>query len=70
QSGRYLAYLCITGRLKAVSKEMKELSNTMQNAETQKFNELVASLCRCNGETIVRKNVWKVAGNRLEVSGQ
>ncbi len=57
--------LCIDGRLKARSPEMKRLIREAQNEEAEAFNDKVAALYWGRHETITRVRVHKIAGEKL-----
>lgn len=65
-AGRYLVDLCVGGRLKATSKEMKQYITLMQQAEAEAFNDAVAEVFECDPNFIVRRRVNKVAGERIQ----
>jgi hypothetical protein len=59
-AGRNLVGLLEQGRLKAQSKELRELQRSYRDAEALKFNDRVAELYRSRPELLVRVRVEKI----------
>lgn len=65
---QYLIYLCLNGRLKAQSKQMKQVMSELRNIEGEEFNDEVADLLEQNKTLIVKRRVKKI-GN-LKIKGE
>ncbi|MBN3887666.1 MAG: hypothetical protein HWQ43_00285 [Nostoc sp. JL31] len=65
---QYLVYLCLNGRLKATSKQMKQVMGELRNIEGEEFNDQVADLLEQNIALIVERRVKKI-GN-LKIKGE
>jgi len=65
---QYLIYLSLNGRLKAQSKEMKQVMGELRNIEGEKFNDQVADLLEQSKTLIVRRRVKKIG--KLEIKGE
>lgn len=66
--GQYLVYLCLSGRLKAKTTEMKQVMSVVRNEQTQAFNDEVANLLEQNAVLIVRRQVKKIG--KLKIQGE
>ena len=65
---QYLVYLCLNGRLKATSKQMKQVMGELRNIQGEEFNDQVADLLEQNTALIVKRRVKKI-GN-LKIQGE
>jgi hypothetical protein len=64
---KYLVDLCVDGRLKAQTTEMKRLISRTRRVETEAFNDLVADAFAEYG-AVVRKRVKTIAGHRIDAA--
>lgn len=62
----YLLNLCIGGRLKARSQEMKAFIGRIHNQEAENFNDSVAELYESRSEMVVRRRVKRIGRLRIE----
>lgn len=65
QSGPYLLDLCLTGRLKASSKEMRQFIGRIRSTEPEQFNDEVAEIFEAVPDVFVRRRVKKIGHGRL-----
>jgi len=63
-AGHYLVELILSERYKAVTPELKAIISKMRQAETRRFNQLVADAHRNLGH-VVRTNLTKADGKRI-----
>ncbi len=63
---QYLVYLCLNGRLKAKSSEMKQVMSVVRNEQTKEFNNEVADLLEQNTTLIVRRRVKKIGKSKIQ----
>jgi hypothetical protein len=66
--GEYLIFLCRSGRLKAESKEMKQIMSDVKNRQTESFNDKVADLIQKNSRLIVERRIKKFGKARIQSS--
>jgi hypothetical protein len=59
---QYLVNLCMTGRLRARSAQMKSLMGQFHHVQGEQFNDRVADLCERRDGLIVRRRVKKLPG--------
>ena len=64
----YLIYLCLNGRLKAQSKEMKKVMGELRNIQGEEFNDQVADLLEQNPKLIVKRRIKKI--DKLKIMGE
>lgn len=64
-AGHQLFSICVSGRLEATSKEMKDLAGMFQREETRAFTEQIAACCRQAG-AVVDMEVTKIGARRIE----
>ncbi len=71
QAWRYLAHLCMDGRLQPASKRMQRLVGELNKRRGEAFNDSVADRIAVNARLIVRRRVKKVkaAGGTLRLPG-
>lgn len=62
----YLNDLCIEGRLKAKTTQMKSLISDLNHRRAEEFNDRVAELFESEGNFVVRRRVDKIAGKYIE----
>ena len=62
----HLMDLCVGGRLKARTPQMRKLIGEMHNRDGEEFNDLVAGVYETFPGWIVRRRVKKIAGSRIE----
>lgn len=65
QSGRYLLDLCLSGRLKAKSDEMRKFLGRVRGEQAEQFNDLVADHFEQLDEFTTRRRVKKVGSRRI-----
>jgi len=65
-AGSHLTDLCVGGRLKARTMQMRKLIGEMHDRDGEEFNDLVADLYETFPGWSVRRRVKKIAGFRLE----
>jgi len=63
---QYLVYLCLNGRLKAKSAEMKQVMSVVRNEQTKEFNDEVADLLEQNPALTVRRRVKKIGKSKIQ----
>lgn len=63
----YLIYLCLNGRLKAKSSQMKDVMSKVRNLQGTEFNNRVADLLEKNTNLIVKRQVKKVGKTKIQV---
>jgi hypothetical protein len=66
RSAGHLLNLCVGGRLKARTQEMKNLISEMQDRDAEGFNDLVAEFYESKPGWKVKRRVKKIAGRRIE----
>lgn len=65
RAGPYLLDLCLTGRLKASTQEMRQFIGRIRSTEPERFNDDVAEVFEARSEFIVRRRVKKIGSRRL-----
>jgi hypothetical protein len=63
---QYLVYLCLNGRLKAKSAQMKQVMSVVRNEQTKEFNDEVADLLEQNPALTVRRRVKKIGKSKIQ----
>lgn len=66
RSAGHLSTLCAGGRLKAKTREMKNLISELQDRDAEAFNDRVAEFYEMKSAWTVQRRVKKIAGRRIE----
>ena len=66
-ASQYLIYLCLNGRLKAQSSEMKKVTSDLRNKQGEAFNDKVADLLAQDSTLVVHRRVKKIGKTKIQV---
>lgn len=65
-ASQYLLYLCVGGRLKVQSSEMKKVTGNLRNKQGEEFNDEVADFLEQNLKLVVRRRVRKIGKVKIQ----